>query len=191
MRGARRGSRRCSTSSGRPAERHTSRNDSLGGTTKAPDSFVRGLRPAVGLLKTYCNRDSATRQLDDLVRKARSDKPASSGVRRTAAASGRAKLNVRERTEITERYAAGERVTDIATSLSLSKYTVINWLNRAGVERRSRGMSEAQIDEALRLYESGLSLARIGGRLPFSPQTIRLALQKRGVRMRDPHGRAR
>lgn len=52
-------------------------------------------------------------------------------------------------------------------------------------------MSDTQIDEAVQLYGSGLSLARIGERLGFSPTTVRSQLPRRGVRLRDPHGRER
>ena len=90
-----------------------------------------------------------------------------------------------------DRYQAGERVTDIAQALSINKVTVIDHLNRAGVERRPRGMSEMQTNEAVQLYASGLSLARIGERLGFSARTVQSRLRERGVHFRDTHGRER
>lgn len=94
-------------------------------------------------------------------------------------------------TRIVDRYRSGERVIDIAQALSVDKVTVIEHLNRAEVERRPRGMSEGQVDEAVRLYASGLSLARVGERLGFSARTIRTMILRRGIKTRDPHGRER
>lgn len=90
-----------------------------------------------------------------------------------------------------DRYQAGERVIDIARALSINKVTVIDHLNRADVKRRPRGMSDVQINEAVRLYASGLSLARIGERLGFSARTVQSRLRERGVRFRDTHGKER
>lgn len=144
----------------------------------------------MGLLKTYCNQNETARQLDGLVAEAR----ASAGrplLPRLASPRGHRKLPARTRQEIVDRYQAGERVIDIARALSINKVTVIDHLNRADVKRRPRGMSDVQINEAVRLYASGVSLARIGERLGFSARTIQSRLRERGVRFRDTHGRER
>ena len=85
----------------------------------------------------------------------------------------------------------GERVLAIARALSFNKVTVIDHLDRASDARRPRGMSDMQINEAVQLYASGLSLARIGERLGFSARTIQSRLRERGVCFRDTHGRER
>lgn len=144
----------------------------------------------VGLLRTYCNQDETTRQVDGLIAEAR----ASAGQPlppRLPSPRGHRKLPARTRQEIVDRYRSGERVIDIAQALSVDKVTVIEHLNRAEVERRPRGMSEGQVDEAVRLYASGLSLARVGERLGFSARTIRTMILRRGIKTRDPHGRER
>jgi DNA-directed RNA polymerase specialized sigma24 family protein len=56
---------------------------------------------------------------------------------------------------------------------------------------RMRGLSAEQIDEAVRLYEAGQSLARIGERLGVDAGTVRARVVERRVRMRDTHGRER
>jgi len=56
---------------------------------------------------------------------------------------------------------------------------------------RRRGLAPHQIDEAVRLYEGGWSLARIGERMGINPTTVLTKLQGRGVRMRDTQGRER
>lgn len=144
----------------------------------------------MGLLRTYCNRNETVRQLDALVAEAR----ASTGrpvPTRPAAPRGHRKLSARTKQEIVDRYEAGERVVDIAKALSLHKVTVIDHLDRANVERRPRSMSETQIDDAVRLYASGLSLASIGTQLGFNASTVRSMILRRGVKTRDSHGRER
>lgn len=93
--------------------------------------------------------------------------------------------------EIVARYEAGETVKDIADLLGVDRQTVGKYLNRAAVPRRLRSMNESQIDEAVRLYEQCLSLARVGERIGFTPWTVLRALRERGTPIRDTHGRAR
>ncbi|MDQ4034154.1 MAG: hypothetical protein M3332_18705 [Actinomycetota bacterium] len=66
-------------------------------------------------------------------------------------------------------------------------------LHREGVSLRRRGLSPEQVDEAVRLYQydDGWSLARIDRRFSVDPTTVLTRLRKRGVRMRDAHGRTR
>ncbi|MGH4007488.1 MAG: hypothetical protein ACRDTH_04860 [Pseudonocardiaceae bacterium] len=54
-----------------------------------------------------------------------------------------------------------------------------------------RGLSPEQVDEAVRLYESGWSLAWIGQRLGINGTTVLNRLWERGVRTRDAQGRER
>lgn len=145
---------------------------------------------SVGLLRSYCNQNETSRQIDGLVEEAQASirQPSIPG---PSSPRGHRKLPARTRQEIVNRYQAGERVVDIALVLSINKVTVIDHLNRASVQRRPLGMSDAQIDEAVQLYDSGLSLARIGERLGFSARTIQSRLRERGVRFRDTHGRER
>lgn len=49
---------------------------------------------------------------------------------------------------------------------------------------RRQGLSETEADEAVRLYESGLSLARAATQIGSAPTTVNRALQARGVRLR-------
>lgn len=56
---------------------------------------------------------------------------------------------------------------------------------------RRAGLSPEQIDEAVRLYQIGLSLDRVGKRVGASSRTISARLQENGVRIRDSHGRPR
>jgi len=56
---------------------------------------------------------------------------------------------------------------------------------------RMHGLSPEQIEEAVRLYEAGWSLARIGTKLGVDAGTVQARLRERGMRMRmrDAQGR--
>ncbi|TCJ96315.1 helix-turn-helix protein [Nocardia alba] len=72
---------------------------------------------------------------------------------------------------------------------SMGKGTVLTILREGGASIRNPRLSEEQTTEAARLYETGQSLARIGERLGADSTTVRRALLKRNIRMRDTHGR--
>lgn len=56
---------------------------------------------------------------------------------------------------------------------------------------RQRGLSEEQIDDAVRLYNQGWSLARIAARMDVAAGTVGQRLHERGVTMRDTQGQPR
>jgi hypothetical protein len=64
-------------------------------------------------------------------------------------------------------------------------------LHRRGVPMRRRGLCPDQIDEAIRLYSSGWSLARVGEHLDVDPTTVMNRLRENDVLTRDTHGRPR
>lgn len=78
----------------------------------------------------------------------------------------------------------------VAERFGIKRQTVSAILKRNGVTPHWRRITEANIDEAERLYaHQGMSTARIADRLRGDPETVRPHLRKRGVRMRDPHDR--
>lgn len=93
------------------------------------------------------------------------------------------------RTEIINLYFSGKPSTSIAVLHGLNKNSVIKVLREAGVEIRRRSLTIEQIDDAAQLYEAGQSLAKIGTRLGVDHGTVWRALKRRGVPMRDTHGR--
>lgn len=92
--------------------------------------------------------------------------------------------------EIVARYQAGETSTAVAAAYGLSKGSVIRLLRDAGVPIRRQGLTDDQTTEAAHLYESGLSLARIGEHFDVDHGTVWRALKNQGVKMRDGHGRS-
>ncbi|MBF6513006.1 helix-turn-helix domain-containing protein [Nocardia cyriacigeorgica] len=81
--------------------------------------------------------------------------------------------------------------TKLVREYRIGKGTVLKLPREAGVAIRNQGLSEAQVGEAARLYGSGLSLARIGERFGVDASTVHKAILRRGVSMRDTHGRER
>lgn len=93
--------------------------------------------------------------------------------------------------QIVARYEAGEPSTALMQAFGLSKGSVLKVLREAGVAMRNQGLSAEQIDEAQRLYTTGQSLARIGEQFDVDHTVVRRQLIRRGVTMRDTHGRQR
>jgi DNA-binding transcriptional ArsR family regulator len=93
--------------------------------------------------------------------------------------------------ELASRYEAGATVDELAARFKIHRATVSRHMDRLGIARRQRGLDDDQARAAVSLYQDGWSLARLGVRFEVEAHTVRLALVKRGVRMRDTHGRER
>lgn len=89
------------------------------------------------------------------------------------------------------RYEEGATTYQLAKEFHCHRTTVSVHLDRGGVVKRTKGMAEAEIDEAVSDYERGHSLATVGLRFGFHASTIQAALRQRGIRIRDPHWRER
>ena len=87
-------------------------------------------------------------------------------------------------------YRHGRTVYELSGQFGINRKTVSEILHREGVPIHGR-LDHVQVDEAVYLYESGWSLARIGERLSVTANTVRARLLERGVGMRDVHGRKR
>lgn len=72
---------------------------------------------------------------------------------------------------------------------NLSKTAVLKVLRDNGVKLRRQPLTTEQVDKAKRLYESGLTIAKVADCLDASYETTRLALIHAGVQMRARGGR--
>ncbi|GAB3292669.1 hypothetical protein [Parasphingorhabdus pacifica] len=101
------------------------------------------------------------------------------------------------------RQLSGDQVQQLIEGYKPSA-TVYELGDQFGIERRQRdpapprrpyappgGLSEEQIDDVVRLYSQGWSLARIAARMDVAAGTVRQRLHERGVTVRDTHGRIR
>jgi len=88
---------------------------------------------------------------------------------------------------VIQAYEAGATMAALAKRYGLHRHTIADLLRREGVTIRTRlAMSQAEIEEAVRLYTAGLSLQKIGVHLGWDHNTVYRHLKKRGVQMRGP-----
>lgn len=142
----------------------------------------------VGVLRNYCNSNSATRQINELIKKARAEQ-VERPLRLPRKPRQPKTLPSAVQQAIANGYTAGKTMHDLAREFGVHRTTIKATLERHGIPRRRRTMTPDHVDESVRRYESGESLARIGDQLNFDAQTIANQLRKRGVRIRTPHER--
>ena len=95
-----------------------------------------------------------------------------------------------QREQIIAAYTAGASMADLAKGYGVRRQSISHLLRRSGVPVRERSvMTSDEVDQAVLLYAQGLSLEQIGLRLGWFNTTIYRQLKRRGVRMRDSHGR--
>lgn len=75
-------------------------------------------------------------------------------------------------------------ITQLAKLYGVSRETVRATLRRAGLPQHERGLSAEQVDQAVHLYATGESLARIGRRFEVDAHTVKSRLLERGLAMR-------
>ncbi len=88
-----------------------------------------------------------------------------------------------------EQYLGGVSSRQLARSLGISKSGLLELLRSRGVPvRQRRALSQEQIVEGARLYESGLLLREVAAGFDVSTEQVRTALLGHGVRMRPGRG---
>jgi hypothetical protein len=91
--------------------------------------------------------------------------------------------------ELINGYQRGQTVYELATRLKIHRATVSAHLHSHGITMRRQGLDNDGIAQAVRLYEDGWSVARIGHRLGVDGTTAWIARKAQGTRMRDTQGR--
>ncbi|GFG50762.1 hypothetical protein CQY20_33890 [Mycolicibacterium agri] len=94
-------------------------------------------------------------------------------------------------TQLIKDYESGKSSYELAKVYNLNKGSVIKLLREARVAIRNQRLNDDKIAKAAHMYAAGNSLAKIGAHLGVEAGTVRRALLKRGVKMRDTHGRRR
>ena len=89
-----------------------------------------------------------------------------------------------QRSEVVERYQAGESVNALAVEFGVDRRTLAGHLRRAGVDVRYRVVDRVDLAEAAELYLSGSSLAVVAAHLGVSVGTVLRALRSAGVQTR-------
>lgn len=99
------------------------------------------------------------------------------------------KLTDAEEQQIVSAYTDGATVYEVGAQLHCDRRTVGQVLKRNGVTIRYQTPSDEVVDEMVRLYSTGLSLASIGRRAGYDPKTVLNHLRQRRVTTRDTHRR--
>ena len=92
--------------------------------------------------------------------------------------------------QVVTEYSAGLTTYELAAKYGCHRATISEILKRADVSLRRSSPTSDQVNEMVRLYADGLSLAAVGERLDFSARTVMTYLRERRVPTRDTHGRS-
>jgi hypothetical protein len=87
-------------------------------------------------------------------------------------------------------YQAGIACTALGRQYGIGKTTVVRLLRRHGVVVRRQAMTSAEQAEAIRLYQLGWPLAKIGNELDRPMHTVRNVLIRRGIARRSAQYRS-
>jgi hypothetical protein len=93
--------------------------------------------------------------------------------------------------EMIQSYRAGSTLKEIGAKFRITGSRVSSLLKDRGVRIRNQSLEPEAIALAIELYESGLSLAKVGAKLSCDANTVRLAPISAGEPRRDTHGRSR
>jgi DNA invertase Pin-like site-specific DNA recombinase len=91
------------------------------------------------------------------------------------------RLSEEKTLEIVSDYEAGKTVYEIASTHNCHRVTVSAVLKRRGLTLRRTSPTPAQVDEMVRLYESGLPLAKVGEHFGINASTVLAQFRKVGA----------
>jgi DNA-binding CsgD family transcriptional regulator len=80
-------------------------------------------------------------------------------------------------------------VYELAKEFGIDRHTVSIRLKQQQVIMRLQPLAVEAVNEIVRLYESGLSMAKVGERVDVSADSVLNYLRSRGVETRHPQGR--
>jgi hypothetical protein len=90
------------------------------------------------------------------------------------------RLRPETRQQFLNDYQAGVSANQLAVRYGLSRSSVRRLLQEADVPRRYQAMTDAEVQQAVELYQSGLTLAEVAGKLDRPWSTVQTALTRRG-----------
>lgn len=86
--------------------------------------------------------------------------------------------------EIVARYTAGEKTPALSQAFGISESGVRDLLRAEGVILRGRAITPEDAEQAVHLYEQGLTITAVAEHLRYAHGTIRTVLLKRGLAIR-------
>lgn len=96
------------------------------------------------------------------------------------------RLNTDQQAAVVTRYSNGETSTTLAEEYGVAKSTILRILREARVVVRRQPMTPDQVSEAAQLHQAGLSLSQVAKQLGVNQETMRAAILRAGVVLREP-----
>ena len=90
-------------------------------------------------------------------------------------------------TKMAAHYAEGATMYELAAEFGCQRTTVAERLKKAGIAMHGQPATPEAIDSMVQLYESGLSLLKVGKLCGVAAGTVRSRLINRGVQIRNSH----
>jgi transposase-like protein len=81
------------------------------------------------------------------------------------------------------------KIAELAKRYGIGRQTVLEHVRRLSLTHRYPRLGPQEVARAVELYQAGQSLAAVGDALEADPGTVRRALAKVGVSIRDPQRR--
>jgi hypothetical protein len=132
----------------------------------------------VDLLGRYSNPDDVSRLHRILSGQGR-DRPSHRRV--PSVTQIQTRLAESQRSELLERYLAGEPASTLAVELGVHRSTVFVILRQAGVQTRYRILSDEDVAVARSMYEAGQSLSSVGEHFGVSSRTALNVFRRHGI----------
>lgn len=98
-------------------------------------------------------------------------------------------LSKTDQEKLVKAYEGGATIRELAEEYATSKLVIKNTLKANSVRIKLTRPTEHDVKAMIRLYESGLSLARTGDRVGFDAVTVRKYLLENGVMTRNTTGK--
>jgi hypothetical protein len=84
-------------------------------------------------------------------------------------------------------YQTGASANQLAIRYHLNRASVRQLIQRAGIPPNRRSLTEAEIEQAMKLYATGLTVALVAAELGRPPTTVHATLRQHGVQLRSRH----
>lgn len=164
------------------------------GTT--PVDVHRGLNPrrygsfVVHSIGRHSNKTAlippSPSELTKLVQQSRNSGsiPASPEPSRVPTRSLRRRLSPQTIEELVTRYTGGDSIRALSREYGVSRSGLCGLLQKEDVTLREQGVSREGVENAVRLYKSGLTIRQVAEHVGYSYGTIRTALHEHGVALR-------
>ncbi len=97
----------------------------------------------------------------------------------------RRRLSPQAINELVARYTGGEKTPALSREFGISESGLRDLLRAEGVTLRGHAITPEDVEQAVHLYERGLTITQVVAHIGYSHGTIRTALLKRGVAIRS------